>query len=189
MRKLVYYIGVSLDGYIAGPGGEYDFYPLADDMAAWLSGRYPETIPTHARAGTPFEDAPHRRFDTVVMGRGTYQPALDIGIASPYAHLDQYVVSASLTVADPAVNVVPSDPVGLVRRLKQESGGDVWLCGGGHLAGQLVPEIDELIFKTYPVVAGGGRPVIDGSFAPTQFRLVEQQDFSNGAYVSSFVRA
>jgi dihydrofolate reductase len=85
MRKLVYYVGVSLDGYIAGPSGEYDFYPLADDMAAWLGEQYPETMPTHLRVASGLESAPSRRFDTVVMGRGTYQPALDAGIASPYA--------------------------------------------------------------------------------------------------------
>lgn len=33
MRKLVYYVGISIDGYIAGPNGAIDFYPLGEDMA------------------------------------------------------------------------------------------------------------------------------------------------------------
>ena len=113
------------------------------------------------------------------------RPALDAGIASPYAHLAQHVVSASLTtVDDRSVALESSDPLALVRRLKQEAGGDIWLCGGGNLAGQLLPEIDELIFKTYPVVAGAGRPVIAGAFAPTEFRQTDQRTFSNGAFVT-----
>ncbi|MFG3013690.1 hypothetical protein ACGFZB_25230 [Streptomyces cinerochromogenes] len=39
------------------------------------------------------------------------------------------------------------------------TGLDIWLCGGGRLAGTLWPEIDELLIKTYPVVAGTGIPV------------------------------
>ncbi len=47
VRKLVYYVAVSLDGYIAGPrGGEFDFYPLCDDMSSWINERYPESVPT-----------------------------------------------------------------------------------------------------------------------------------------------
>ena len=41
MRKLVYYIGATLDGYIAGPGGEVDFFPLSDEMAAWIKTSFP----------------------------------------------------------------------------------------------------------------------------------------------------
>ena len=170
MRKLVYYVGVSIDGYIAGPGSEVDFYPLADDMAAWINERYPETIPTHLRERFGLADASNQRFDTLIMGLGTYQPALDIGVTSPYAHLRQYVASTSLAeIADPDVTLV-RDPIGAVRELKAEGDGkDIWLCGGGRLAGTLLPEINEMIIKSYPVVAGAGIPAFAGGFDPTLF--------------------
>jgi hypothetical protein len=62
-------------------------------------------------------------------------------VTSPYAHLRQYGVARSIpAIADPAVELVPSDPTGLVRRGKAEDGdGDIWLCGGGVLAGQPLP--------------------------------------------------
>lgn len=190
MRKLVYYIGVSLDGYIAGPGGEFDFYPVSDQMAAWINARYPETLPTHVRKLVGLEDAPNKVFDTLVMGRGTYEPALAVPTTSPYAHLRQYVVSSTLTIDDPTVEVVPDDPLGLVRRLKAEDSGlDVYLCGGGRLAGALLPEIDEIILKSYPVVAGAGIPMISGGFSPTGFTPTQRETFDNGAQVTWLSRA
>ncbi|MFC9944510.1 dihydrofolate reductase family protein [Streptomyces pratensis] len=194
MRKLVYYVAVTIDGYIAGPGGEFDFYPLggeeqAAEYASWVNARYPETVPTFARAGAGLADAPNPRFDTVLMGLGSYRPGLDAGFSSPYAHLRQYVVSSTLAPdTDPAVTVVASDPLGLVRELKQEEGQDIWLCGGGLLAGALLPEIDELIIKSYPVVAGAGIPAFNGEFAPTPFEVADRTSFENGVTVTRFTR-
>ncbi|MET8773440.1 dihydrofolate reductase family protein [Nocardia sp. NPDC004654] len=188
MRKLVYYVAVSLDGYIAGPGGEFDFYPLADDMSAWIDAHYPEPMPTSIRAltGMPV-DTPNKNWDTVLMGRGTYEAG---GIANPYAHLKQYVISSSLgPSADPAVEVVAGDPVALVRELKRSEGLDIWLCGGGNLAAQLVDEIDEMIIKSYPVVAGSGIPAFAGAFTPTLFTPARRLEFTNNAQVTWYSRA
>ena len=188
MRKLVYYVGSTIDGYIAGPAGQHDFYPLGEDTLAFIGTEYPETLPTHVRAQLGI-DAPNKRFDTLIMGRGTYQPALDVGIASPYRHLRQYVVSRSLQAADDAdVTVVADDPIGRVRRLKQESGLDIWLCGGGQLAAQLLPEIDELVLKQYPVVAGAGIPMFDGEFRVHALALAETRRFDNGTLVLRYTQ-
>jgi dihydrofolate reductase len=193
MRKLVYYVGVSLDGYIAGPGGEWDFYPVAPDMADWINTRYPETVPSHIRelAEIPI-DTPNRQMDTVLMGRGTYEPALAAGVVSPFAHMKQYVVSSTLDkLDDPDMELVRTGAVALVRRLKREEGRDgldIWLCGGGKLAGTLLDEIDQLVFKSYPVLAGTGVPALTGVFRPTGFTPTQRREFSNGAQVTWFDR-
>ncbi|MEV0299309.1 dihydrofolate reductase family protein [Nocardia sp. NPDC050710] len=191
MRKLVYFVGMSLDGYIAGPGGEVDFYPVPDDMWDWMRTDYPETLPTHVRPHIGLDvDAPNRRFDTLVMGRGTYEPALAVDVTSPYAHLRQYIVSSTLgPIDDPAVEVVEHDPVGLVQGLKKEEGLDIWLCGGGKLAAALFDEIDELVIKSYPVVAGTGIPGFTGEFRPTLFTPTARREFSSGAQTTWFTRA
>ncbi|MEU1801482.1 dihydrofolate reductase family protein [Streptomyces sp. NPDC019937] len=194
MRELVYYVAVSIDGYIAGPGGEFDFYPAGDEAqtAAYMGAmnkRYPETVPTAMRPACGLTDAPNQHFDTVLMGLGAYRPALDAGITSPYAHLRQYVVSTTLGPSpDPDVTVIDADPLALVRDLKREEGQDIWLCGGGRLAGALLPEIDQLIVKSYPVVAGSGIPAFQGEFSPTVFRVADRESFDGGVTVTWFTR-
>ncbi|MEU8894940.1 dihydrofolate reductase family protein [Nocardia sp. NPDC048505] len=190
MRKLVYYIAVSLDGYIAGPNGEFDFYPHDAEQMAELNAEYPEFVPAHLRPHVGMAvDEPNRRFDTVIAGRGTWEPALAVGVTSPYGHMKQYVLSRTLRIDDPKVEVIAGDPVGLVQRLKKADGRDLYLCGGGRLAGQLLGEIDELIIKSYPVVAGRGIPVFAGDFDPTLFTPTRRRDFGNGARVTWFARA
>ncbi|MFQ6327656.1 dihydrofolate reductase family protein [Nocardia sp. CWNU-33] len=192
MRKLVYFVGMSLDGYIAGPNGEIDFLPVPEDMLSWIRTEYPETLPTHARPHLGLAvDEPNRKFDTLVMGRGTYEPGLAIGVTSPYAHMRQYVVSSTLgRIDDPAVELVESDPIGLVRALKQEDGMDIWLAGGGKFAAALLDELDELVIKGYPVVAGTGTPAFAGEFRPTLFTPTRRRTVStNGTQVTWLRRA
>ncbi|NEW47819.1 dihydrofolate reductase family protein [Nocardia cyriacigeorgica] len=186
MRKLVYYVAVSLDGYIAGPGGEFDFYPGTDDYTEWMCAQFPDAIPSDIRPhiGMPV-DAPSKHWGAVLMGRGTYE----LGVGNPFPHLKQYVISSTLEGADPAVEVVAGDPVGLVRELKRADGLDIWLCGGGKLAGALLGEIDELIIKSYPVVAGAGIPAFAGAFNPTLFAPVQRKEFDGGNQVTWYSRA
>ncbi|MEU3692149.1 dihydrofolate reductase family protein [Streptomyces narbonensis] len=185
MRKLTYYVSATLDGYIAGPEGQYDFLPFEGEGAAAILEDFPETMPTPAREPFGVADRAARRFDTVVMGRATYEPGLKAGLTSPYAHLKQYVVSRTLLSPDPAVTVV-DDPVALVRELKEQGGMGIWLCGGGKLAATLRDEIDELIIKRNPIVIGSGIPLFDGPFTPTNFAPVTTRAFDSGLTISTF---
>ncbi|MFF4220297.1 dihydrofolate reductase family protein [Streptomyces nondiastaticus] len=188
MRKLTYYVATTIDGFIASPDGGSDFFPVAEGLAAYMNARHPETVPTAFREPAGLADAPNLRFDTVLMGRGTYEPALAAGITSPYAHLRQYVFSRTLTSGDPAVEVVSDDPLPFVRKLKEQEGAGIWLCGGGRLAGALLPEIDELIVKRYPVAIGAGIPLFSAGFHPRRFGLADCRAFGNGAAVLTYTR-
>lgn len=184
LRKLVYYVATTLDGFIAAPDGSYDFFPLEPDVRAHLAAEWPQTFPTLAHAQFGIESPPTGRFDALVMGRGTYDPALKAGMTSPYAHLKQYVLSRSLPPSgDPQVEIVAGDAVAFVRELKEQPGGDIWLCGGGQLAGQLLDEVDELVVKLNPVVAGSGIPLVDRGFAPHRFTLVDTRPFASGVVI------
>ena len=189
MRDLVYFIGVSVDGLIAGPDDQTDFYPMSEPYTEWMATEFGDALPTHVRRQLGIDAEPNRRFDAVVMGRRTYDPALRLGVTSPYAHLRQVVVSRTLESPDPDVTVVRDDPVGAVRALKQEDTGfDVYLAGGGQLAGELLDEIDRLVVKLYPVVAGAGRTALGTRFAPTRFQLDDLRSFPGGNAVLYYSR-
>lgn len=184
MRNLVYYIALSIDGKIAGPDHEIEFYPGGPEYQNWMISRFPDTIPTHFREAVGLADVPAQRFDTVLLGGNTYQIGLKTGPASPYSHLRQYVFSRSLEQLDPRVEMVATDPVAKVRELKAEDGDkDIYLCGGGGLAGLLLDEIDQLIIKYYPVVAGAGIDGFGDTFKPTEFDRTDITTFDSGNVV------
>jgi dihydrofolate reductase len=189
LRKLVYYVASTLDGFIAAPDGSYDFFPVEPDVADYLVAHWPQTLPTFAHAEFGL-DRPPGCFDAVVMGRGTYDPALKVGVTSPYAHLKQYVFSRSLgPSADPEVEIVSGDPVAFIRALKRQPGRDIWLCGGGDLAGQLLSEVDELVIKLHPIVAGCGIPLANRDFDPRRFALVATRTFDSGLILLHYARS
>jgi dihydrofolate reductase len=183
---LTYFVATSIDGFIAAPDGSADFFAPAQDVLDWIVSDHPDTIPTHVRPSMGL-GAGNTRFDTVVMGRGTYAPALEIGVTSPYGHLDQYVVSRTLTASpDADVTVIAADPLDEVRRLKEQPGKGIWLAGGGQLAGVLLPAIDELVLKIYPVVAGSGIPLFATGFGPVSSRLTSSRSFDSGTIVATY---
>ncbi|MGI5504547.1 dihydrofolate reductase family protein [Lentzea sp. CA-135723] len=186
MRKLVYYVAVTLDGFIAAEDGTFDGFIFEGDHMAGINAVYPETVPTQFREAVGLADVPNQHFDTVLMGRHTYQ--VPGGLASPYAHLRQFVVSTQVTDTPEDVEVIRDDVVGRVRALKQEDGLDIWLCGGGKLAAELLPEIDTLLLKIHPVVFGRGIPLFDGKADIRTFRRTDARLFESGVTFVGYSR-
>lgn len=190
MRELTYYIGVTLDGFIAGPEDEVDFFPVTDAFAEMLATELVDLQPTFARDLRGRADEPVTQFDTVLMGRRTYEPALAVGVTDPYAHLRTIVFSATLDDPDdPNVEIVRTDPLARVRELKAEDGLGIYLSGGAALAGAVLDEIDRLIVKKYPVIAGSGIPMVQHPFSPTGFVLDgPPKTYDNGCVVLRYAR-
>jgi dihydrofolate reductase len=119
MRRIVYDVAVSLDGYIAAEGDDISAYPAeGDHVAAFL-----------ARLET---------YETVIMGRRTYEFGYRFGLAPgarAYPHMDHYVFSRSLSLPGSDVQVVRDDWLGALRTLRAGAGGDIYLCSGGAFAG------------------------------------------------------
>lgn len=186
MRNLTYYVACTVDGFIARENGSFDVFPGEGEHYAYLFAEYPETIPGHLRAQLGI-GGENRHFDTVLMGRATYEVGTAIGVTSPYPHLRQLVVSSTMGASpDPAVELVTGDPVGRVRALKREDGLDIWLCGGGSLAAALYDEIDELVLKVNPVALGAGIPLFRGPERPRSLRLTDHRTFDGGVAVHSY---
>ena len=167
MRRLVYLVAVTLDGFIAAPdGGDpsgSEFLPVTPDLVEHLVTTWPETLPGPAREA--------------------------IGLTDAYPHLRHLVVSRSLADrTDLPVEVVAGDPLERVRRLKAEDGLDIWLVGGGTLAHTLLPEIDRLVLKVNPSVIGDGRRLFAGPFAHARFEPVDQVDLPGGVRIVTLDR-
>jgi dihydrofolate reductase len=180
VRKLVYYVACSVDGFIARPDGSIDFALSHGEHFADMIARYPEAFPGHLR-GVLGVTAANQAFDTVLMGRATYEAGLAIGVTNPYPHLKQYLFSRTIERSpDPNVELVRTDPASRVRALKGKPGMDIWLCGGSKLAGAVLSEIDELILKINPVLIGSGIPLVSGGLTDTALTLMDTQRYANG---------
>jgi dihydrofolate reductase len=180
MRELKYYIACTVDRFIAREDDSYDFFLMEGEHIADLLATFPETIPAHVRVQLGIT-AENQCFDAVLMGRKTYEIGLREGIRNPYPQMKQYVVSRSLRESpDPDVELVSTDPIALVRELKQQSGQDIWLCGGGNLATLLFSEIDQLILKVHPILLGSGIPLFSGNIQQTSLQLTDSKLYNNG---------
>ena len=181
MRRLVYFVATSLDGFIAEEDGSFDRFPWDDAYVAELFQEFPETIPAHMRG--PASRSDNRWFDAVVMGRATYEVGIPLGLTSPYPTLDQYVFSSTMKESpDPDVTLVSRGAADFVAALKQEPGKAIWLCGGGKLAGALLSAglVDEIIAKVNPVVFGRGIPLFGGVSELRRLRLADTKTFPSG---------
>lgn len=189
MRKLTYLIASTIDGVIAGPdNGNPTFFAFDGDHGEALQAEYPEVLPTHVRDNHGVADAPNRHFDTVLQGRGSWEIGLATGITNAYQHLRSIVFSRTWPESpDPSVEFA-TDPVSTVRELKRQPGAGIWLCGGSRLATDLRGEIDELVIKLHPVVAGAGIRLFDGQFDPTRYDLTESRPFRSGVVHLTYTR-
>ena len=140
-RRLIYYVVTSLDGFIAHPDGSFDGFAWDDAVVADFLASYDW-------------------FDTVLMGRKTYEVGLAEGKTSPYPTLHQYVFSRSLkTRPDPAIALISKHALEVIKNLKTQPGKAIWLCGGSNLTSQCLAAnlIDDMIIKLNPVVVGSGK--------------------------------
>lgn len=187
MSDLVYYVAASLDGYIAGPDGDFSAFPVEGDHMAAIIERFPDAIPTDIASHLGIDQG-SGSFSHVVMGWNTYQVGAAVGVASPYRHLGQIVFSRTRSAQGERLRVSSEDPVAVVRELKKKASGDVWLCGGGVLAASLITEIDRLVIKRNPLTFGAGLPLFAATaYAPVRWDLVASTAYQSGVVLEEYV--
>lgn len=176
MRKVIFGGANSLDNYLARPDGAVDWLMWGEEAAELMAGMW-------------------GRFDTIVMGRKTYQAALekmpDSG-ENPYGDMRSIVFSRTLDQADhKAAEIVTSDPGDFVREMKAGDGKDICVMGGGELGKTLLEAgvVDEIGFNIHPVLLGAGVPLFHGMNRQVDLELLDCRPFENGCvYVNYRVK-
>jgi dihydrofolate reductase len=172
MRKIIYYVASSIDGFISGPN---------DDVSGFAA----------VGSGVDKYLADLSNFDTVIMGRGTYEFGYKYGLQPgqpAYPHMKHYIFSNTLTLANAsaAVHVKKLD-INEIEKLKHQEGTDIYLCGGGKFAGWLLDnqKIDTLKLKLNPLILGQGVKLFGTSVGKYKLRLIDTENF-DGLQIMSY---
>jgi len=160
MRRVRYRVAASLDGFIAGPHGEFDWIVMDPeiDFAALVA-----------------------EFDTLLMGRHTFElvQKSDRG----FIGMKAIVFSRTLRAMDHAdVTVVGENGTDLVRELRAKPGKDIWLFGGGQLFSSLAQAnlVDTVEVAIMPVLLGQGIPLAPQLVEAKKLKLARQKIYKAG---------
>jgi dihydrofolate reductase len=156
-RRVRYGVAMSLDGYIAGPGGEYDWIVHDPDID------FAEIF---------------SRFDTLVMGRGTYEATLAIGAGGDHMPgVRSIVISRTLNPRDHPKVTIATDVKAVIEDLKAVPGKDIWLFGGGQLFRSCLEMglVDGVDAAVIPVLLGGGIPFLPAPAPQASLKLREHR--------------
>ncbi|HEV8080606.1 MAG TPA: dihydrofolate reductase family protein [Chitinophagaceae bacterium] len=163
MRKVILGVAVSLDSFIEGPNGEYDWCFTDQDYG--LSDFF-------------------KRIDTMFLGRKTYEMTLGIGDTggSGFPKLKEYVFSNTLDKVKEGATLIKGDVKTEVDKIKNEKGKDIWLFGGAGLTKSLLNLglVDELSLAVHPILLGSGKPLFSNIKDRIKLTLVDTKTYSTG---------
>ena len=172
MRKLVYDVACSIDGFITGNNGSVEQFLFEGDHVDEYKQRLSQ-------------------YGIVLMGRRTYESGYRWGLNPgdlSYPGMQNVVVSTSIELpTSSAVRVIRANLAQEVRALKAEATGDLYLCGGGELARQLLEQncIDRLILKLNPIILGRGTRLFADTI-PTQLSIVSSVAHQSGVITITY---
>ncbi len=167
MRKVILGLAVTLDGYIEGPNGEFDWCFTDQDYG--LNEFF-------------------TRIDAVFIGRKSYEIAIMYAEANNghlvpgMPNLKTYVFSNTLKNVPGNAVLISDDAMAEARKIKERPGKDIWLYGGASLTDALLKErlVDELWMSVHPILLGSGKPLFRPQNSRTQLLLLESKTYDTG---------
>jgi dihydrofolate reductase len=161
MRKIILNLAISLDGYIEGPNGEYDWCFVDQDygMTEFLSNS-----------------------DAIFLGRKSYEMLMAAG-PEMFAALKLYVFSDTLTQVEGNAEIVTSaDFKQRIEAIRTQPGANIWLFGGASLVSAFIAhnQINELMISVHPTILGAGKPLFTDIKERTDLILLKSEQFSSG---------
>jgi len=162
MRKVILGVAVSLDGFIEGPNGEYDWCLTDQDYG--LKEFF-------------------KKIDTVFVGRKTYEMSQEMeGGGEGFPKFKEYVFSTTLDKVKDGKILIKGDVKTEVEKIKNEKGKDIWLFGGASLTTSLMNLglVDELSLAVHPILLGAGKPLFSNIKDRIKLSLVDTKTYSTG---------
>ncbi|TNE49785.1 MAG: dihydrofolate reductase [Bacteroidetes bacterium] len=166
MRKIILNVAVSLDGFIEGPKGEFDWCFTDQDYGM-----------------TRFLE----QTDMILLGRKSYEVLITLG-EDAFAKHQKIVFSQTLKNVTPPYILSTEPAEQAVARLRQSEGKDIWLFGGASLTASLLEAglVDELLLAVHPVLLGSGKSLVAGINNRLNLELLEHKGYSSGLIQSRY---
>ena len=162
MRKIILGVAVSLDGFIEGPNGEYDWCFTDQDygLLAFLQS-----------------------VDSIFAGRKTYEMSFgkeDFDLGFP--KMKEYIFSTTMEAVPEGKTLIKGDIEKEVLKIKNEPGKDIWLFGGASLTSSLMNLglVDVVWLAVHPIILGSGKPLFSNIKNRINLTLVDTKTYSSG---------
>ncbi len=166
MRKVILGLAISLDGFIEGPRGEFDWCFTDQDYGL-----------------TEF----YNRIDAVFLGRRSYEMSREFRgsngeLIPDMPQIQEYVFSKTLHSVDGGAVLISENSSDAVRRIKAQAGKDIWLYGGALLTDSLMQDnlVDEVWMSVHPILLGSGKRLFQEHDSRTGLTLLESKTYETG---------
>ena len=173
MKRITYYVAVSIDGFICGENEDISMFSAEGNGVE----KYLDDL---------------KDFDTVIMGRKTYEFGYKYGMKPgelAYPHMNHYIFSSSLSLATPHKKIRICKPqLEIIKELKSGNGSDIYLCGGGEFAGWLLDNefIDILKIKLNPILIGSGTSLFGDTTKSCKLQLISSEKYDHGLQIIEY---
>ncbi|MFI1980268.1 dihydrofolate reductase family protein [Streptomyces wedmorensis] len=183
MRKLIYGMNLTLDGYIAAPGDDIGWSVPSDELFQFWSDQLQATdLSLYGR----------KLWQTMssYWPTGDQQPNAtpsEIEFARRWRNMSKVVFSSTIDKVDWNTRLVTGDAVTEITRLKAEDGGPMDI-GGATLAGAAMQAglVDEYVIAAHPVLVGDGTPFFTALDNWVNLNLVETRMFPGGVVLTRY---
>lgn len=173
-RKLVLYIGMSLDGYIAKPDDDLGFLSIVEQEGEdYGYGDFVKTV------------------DAVIVGRKTYEKIISMGFDFPHADKDTYIITRTPRPTIGSVKFYTGDLKSLVHTLQSKEGKNIYCDGGAEVVNELLKDdlIDEFIISIIPILVGNGTKLFKDGRPEQNLELISVKSFDKGLTQLHYKRA
>lgn len=166
MRKIVLFIAMSLDGYIADSRGGVE----------WLKGQGcdSENLDVYSEFV--------KDIDTILMGWNTYHQVTTELSPTEWIYSDfiTYVITHREMHSTKQIRFTHENPIELLEKIKSENGKNIWICGGANLVQQLMRHhlIDQYYISVIPTLLGSGIRLFENVEKEIKLKLIKTQTYN-----------